>query len=175
MPDHRLILARVDQSGNGPLKSRRMVTQGTHRGGRPRGGLREATNPGRCQDVSETQARPTARRSAALASTLTRTDGSGCIRSPSRRLVDRQFKKYQAIECLATTPRGDNRPESLRVDQDSITFVGDSDARRCRWWRRRYGRSSLTPDMSLGGDPGRPNRRWDPALVCSGRRPSRPS
>jgi hypothetical protein len=54
-----------------------------------------------------------------------------------RRLVDRQFKKYQAIECLATSPRGDNRPESLRVDQDSITFVGDPMPADAAGWRRR--------------------------------------
>jgi len=54
-----------------------------------------------------------------------------------RRLVDRQFKKYQTIECLATTPRGDNRPESLRIDQRSIAFVDDPMPASTRGWRRR--------------------------------------
>lgn len=55
-----------------------------------------------------------------------------------RRLADSRFKKYQVIECRATTPRNDARPESLRIDQDSIKLVGDvipsSDQ-----WRRRMG------------------------------------
>lgn len=55
-----------------------------------------------------------------------------------RRLADNRFKKYQVIECLATTPRNDARPESLRVDQDSIRLVGEVIASSDRW-RRRMG------------------------------------
>jgi hypothetical protein len=65
-----------------------------------------------------------------------------------RRLVDRQFKKYQAIDCLATNPRGDNRPESLRVDQDSISFVGDPIPAEGIGWRRRMA-ILPPPDASL--------------------------
>lgn len=53
-----------------------------------------------------------------------------------RRLADNRFKKYQVIECLATTPRNDARPESLRVDQDSIKLVGDVIPSSDRWSRR---------------------------------------
>lgn len=53
-----------------------------------------------------------------------------------RRLADSRFKKYQVIECQATTPRNDARPESLRVDQDSIKLVGDVIATSDRWRRR---------------------------------------
>jgi hypothetical protein len=60
-----------------------------------------------------------------------------------RRLIDRRFAKYQIIECLATAPRGDNRPESLRVDQDSIAFVGKPLASGPAGWRRRM---ALLPD-----------------------------
>lgn len=53
-----------------------------------------------------------------------------------RHLADNRFKKYQVIECAATRPRNDARPESLRVDQDSIKLAGAvipaSDG-----WRRR--------------------------------------
>ena len=41
-----------------------------------------------------------------------------------RRLADNRFRKYQVIECQATKPRNDARPESLRVDQDSIKLIG---------------------------------------------------
>ncbi len=54
-----------------------------------------------------------------------------------RRLVDKKFAKYQLIECMATTPRGDNRPESLRVDQDSIAFIGEPIPAGSAGWRRR--------------------------------------
>ena len=43
-----------------------------------------------------------------------------------RRFADRRLKKYIAIECLATRPRNDSRPEkSLRIDKDSIELVGN--------------------------------------------------
>lgn len=43
-----------------------------------------------------------------------------------RRLAGKQFAKYQIIECQAAKPRkGDFRPESLRIDQDTIKLVGD--------------------------------------------------
>jgi hypothetical protein len=41
-------------------------------------------------------------------------------------VAGRQFAKYQIIECQASKPsKGDYRPESLRIDQDTITLVGD--------------------------------------------------
>lgn len=42
-----------------------------------------------------------------------------------RGLADRQFEKFQEIRCRATRPRDDTRPESWRVDQDSIELVGE--------------------------------------------------
>lgn len=64
-----------------------------------------------------------------------------------RHLADNRFKKYQVIECVATRPRNDARPESLRVDQDSIRLVGSaippSDG-----WRRRM-ELLPTPSRSL--------------------------
>lgn len=42
-----------------------------------------------------------------------------------RQLADNRFKKYQAIECLATRPRNDSRPDCPRIDQDSIELVGN--------------------------------------------------
>jgi hypothetical protein len=53
-----------------------------------------------------------------------------------RRLADRRFKKYQLIDCLATRPRGDSRPESLRIDQDSIKLVGNPVSTANGWQRR---------------------------------------
>ncbi len=54
-----------------------------------------------------------------------------------RRLADRRFAKYQVINCRATRPRDDNRPESLRIDQDSIQLVGRvMPAGKAGWTRR---------------------------------------
>jgi hypothetical protein len=54
-----------------------------------------------------------------------------------RRLIDRQFAKYQVIECMAAAPRGDHRPESLRIDQDSLAMVGEPMPSGPSGWRRR--------------------------------------
>jgi hypothetical protein len=54
-----------------------------------------------------------------------------------RRLADRRFAKFQEITCKATRPRDDARPESLRVDQDSIELVGKPMPTRRRGWARR--------------------------------------
>ena len=53
-----------------------------------------------------------------------------------RRLADARFKKYQVIGCQATKPRNDARPESLRVDQDSIKLIGKVIPSADRWRRR---------------------------------------
>jgi hypothetical protein len=60
-----------------------------------------------------------------------------------RRLADKKFAKYQVITCAVGQPRGDNRPESLRVDQDTIQLVGEPMAAGDRGWRRRM--ASLPP------------------------------
>jgi hypothetical protein len=60
-----------------------------------------------------------------------------------RRLADRSFAKFQEIVCNATRPRDDSRPESLRVDQDSIALVGRKLPAGDRGWRRRM--ASLPP------------------------------
>lgn len=57
-----------------------------------------------------------------------------------RRLADRRFEKFQEIRCRATRPRDDTRPESWRVDQDSIELVGDPLPARSRGWARRMAR-----------------------------------
>jgi hypothetical protein len=54
-----------------------------------------------------------------------------------RSLADRQFEKFQEIRCRATRPRDDSRPESLRVDQDSIELIGDPMPAGPRGWSRR--------------------------------------
>lgn len=55
-----------------------------------------------------------------------------------RRLVGKQFEKYQVIDCQAAKPtKGDFRPESLRIDQDSITLVGDPMPAGDKGWLRR--------------------------------------
>jgi hypothetical protein len=54
-----------------------------------------------------------------------------------RQLADRQFSKYQVIECTATAPRGDKRPESLRINQDSIKLIGQPLPSGPTGWRRR--------------------------------------
>jgi len=53
-----------------------------------------------------------------------------------RQLPDTQFKKYQVFECRGTKPKDDGRPESIRVDQDSIKVVGDPIPSTDRWRRR---------------------------------------
>jgi len=55
-----------------------------------------------------------------------------------RRLAGKQFEKYQVIDCLAAKPtKGDFRPESLRIDQDSIRLVGDPMPAGDKGWLRR--------------------------------------
>jgi hypothetical protein len=54
-----------------------------------------------------------------------------------RRLADKRFKKYQVITCAVGPPRQDNRPESLRVDQDTIELVGDPMPAGPQGWRSR--------------------------------------
>lgn len=61
-----------------------------------------------------------------------------------RRLAGKQFAKYQIIECQASKPKkGDFRPESLRIDQDSITLIGEPLPADAKGWRRRM---DLLPD-----------------------------
>jgi hypothetical protein len=54
-----------------------------------------------------------------------------------RQLADKRFAKYQIIECLAKKPNSDNRPESIRVDQDSIKLDGTPLPSGDTGWRRR--------------------------------------
>lgn len=55
-----------------------------------------------------------------------------------RRLAGKQFAKYQVIECHAQKPRkGDFRPESLRIDQDTIKLVGEPLPANAKGWRQR--------------------------------------
>ena len=63
-----------------------------------------------------------------------------------RQLAERQFAKYQLIECSATPPRGDKRPESLRINQDSIQIIGEPLPSGPTGWRRRM---ALLPPPSL--------------------------
>ena len=65
-----------------------------------------------------------------------------------RRLADKKFAKYQLITCAVGRPRGDNRPESLRVDQDTIELVGEPMAAGDHGWRRRMA-SLPRPSRSL--------------------------
>lgn len=51
-----------------------------------------------------------------------------------RRLAAR-FKKYEIVDCRAAIPRDDQRPESRRVDQDSIHIAGRVSSTGN--WRRR--------------------------------------
>jgi hypothetical protein len=53
-----------------------------------------------------------------------------------RQLPNTQFKKYQVIECRVTKPKDDSRPESVRVDQDSIKLVGRPISTADGWRRR---------------------------------------
>jgi hypothetical protein len=56
---------------------------------------------------------------------------------PFRDLADtRKFHKYQPIRVQAGKPKGDLRPESRRVDIDSIEILGDS-IDTARGWRKR--------------------------------------
>lgn len=61
-----------------------------------------------------------------------------------RRLAAK-FHKYQVISCRATRPRNDVRPESWRVEQDTIELVGVPITTRDRWQRRL----ALLPPPSL--------------------------
>ena len=65
-----------------------------------------------------------------------------------RRLADKKFAKYQVITCAVGRPRGDNRPESLRVDQDTIELVGEPMPAGDHGWRRRMSSLPL-PARSL--------------------------
>ena len=60
-----------------------------------------------------------------------------------RQLPDTQFRKYQVIECSGTRPKDDRRPESIRVDQDTIKVVGDS-IPTTNGWRSRM---ALLPEV----------------------------
>ena len=63
-----------------------------------------------------------------------------------RRLADKKFAKYQVITCAVGRPRGDNRPESLRVDQDTIELVGGPMPAGDRGWLKRM--AALPPPSS---------------------------
>lgn len=55
-----------------------------------------------------------------------------------RHLAGKQFAKYQIIECQASKPsKGDYRPESLRIDQDTIKLVGDPLPASAKGWQQR--------------------------------------
>ncbi len=60
-----------------------------------------------------------------------------------RRLAGKQFAKFQTISCRATRPRSDTRPESWRVDQDSIQLVGEPMPAGKRGWPKRMARFPL--------------------------------
>lgn len=66
-----------------------------------------------------------------------------------RRLADKRFRKYQVITCEVGPPRQDNRPESLRVDQDTIRLVGDPMPPGPAGWRRRM---ALLPPLARSLD-----------------------
>jgi len=52
-----------------------------------------------------------------------------------RRLAAK-FRKFQVITCRAARPRDDHRPESLRIDQDTIVLAGAPISTK-EGWRRR--------------------------------------
>lgn len=62
-----------------------------------------------------------------------------------RRLADKTFAKYQVIECMATRSPKDSRPESFRVDQDSISLSGSPMPAGEKGWPRRM---ALLPPAS---------------------------
>lgn len=65
-----------------------------------------------------------------------------------RRLADRRFTKYQVITAMAAHPDRDSRPESLKIDQDTIRLVGAPLPAGDGGWRRRM--AMLPPaDRSL--------------------------
>lgn len=59
-----------------------------------------------------------------------------------RRLAERQFEKFQVIRCEASRRPSDNRPESWRVNQDTIKLVGERMPAGPRGWTKRM---SLLP------------------------------
>ena len=64
---------------------------------------------------------------------------------PFRDLDDqKKFKKYNVIEILCFTPRDDKRPESHRVNSDSIRILEWWDTKD-RWARRK---SVVLPTLS---------------------------
>jgi hypothetical protein len=54
-----------------------------------------------------------------------------------RRLADKRFAKDQVINCEVGRPRGDNRPESLRVNQDTLELDGRPMRAGPAGWRKR--------------------------------------
>lgn len=53
-----------------------------------------------------------------------------------RRLAASKFRKYQVIECRWRPPTDDHRPESRRVDQDSIELIGSPLSTKAGWRER---------------------------------------
>lgn len=54
-----------------------------------------------------------------------------------RRLAGKQFEKFQVIECETSKPRSDTRPESLHINQDTISLVGGPMPAGDKGWRER--------------------------------------
>jgi hypothetical protein len=54
-----------------------------------------------------------------------------------RALADRQFEKFQIIRCRVARRPTDNRPESWRVDQDTIELEGKPVPAGPTGWVRR--------------------------------------
>ena len=50
---------------------------------------------------------------------------------------DKKFKKYSIIEVDCFPPSDDKRPESLRVDADSISIVSVLDTEKGTWKKRK--------------------------------------
>jgi hypothetical protein len=50
---------------------------------------------------------------------------------------DQKFKKYSIIEVNCSPPTDDKRPESLRVDSDSIKVIEEIDTEKGTWERRK--------------------------------------
>jgi len=64
-----------------------------------------------------------------------------------RRLAARRFRKYQVIECVGGPPRNDSRPESRRVDQDTIELVGEPLSTKAGWRERLRWLPPLHPSL----------------------------